>query len=221
MTHRATAIIAAYNEAPRIADVLKVVTSYPDWQAVIVIDDGSTDATGQVAQAFPIRYLKNEVNQGKGVAMDRAVAAADTDVIFFCDADVQGLTHDIIREVVAPVSAGKRDLSIAMRYHASLYRFPQLLEGIFWLGGERAITKKLWQQIPQYYKHQFRIEPALNFYASRYGRGLVVGVARGNRRRLAFMLQIIGTALRLRAAWLVHVITQRTLWPSPRSERLP
>lgn len=211
-TAKITAIIAAYNEAPRIAAVLRVITSYPHFTQTIVVDDDSTDNTGQIAQRFPITYLKNEVNRGKGAAMDRAVAQAQSDIIFFCDADVQGLTHDIITQLLSPVIDGSKDMSIAMRHHTTLQWWPWLMRFIFLLGGERALTKKLWQEVPAYYKHQFRIEPALNFYAAHYGRGFACffypvlrqpskntkfGLLAGNQRRVAFVAQIIATRLRL------------------------
>ena len=92
---KVTAIVPAYNEAERIGAVLAVLTSY-GFKGVIVVDDGSTDNTKDVVSRYDVRYLKIEENSGKGKAMDYAVSKAQTSFIFFCDADLKNLTHEII-----------------------------------------------------------------------------------------------------------------------------
>lgn len=214
-----SAIVPALNEAPRIAAVLSVLTTYPQFSEIIVIDDGSTDQTGEIARQFPIMYLKNQTNQGKGAAMERAVTRAKGDIIFFCDADVEGLTHNIIDEIIHPLLTKNIDMSIAMRHHVTLEKFPWLLHWVFWLGGERALTKQLWQKIPAYYKYQFRIESALNFYARHHGRGLTYrlfpslrqptkdkkrGFLKGNWQRLIFIGQILSVEGKLRLVFVIN-----------------
>lgn len=165
-----TAIVPAYNEAPRIAAVLEVLTTYPHFREVIVIDDGSTDATGNIAQKFDVRYVRNETNKGKGQAMDQGVTMAKSDVLFFCDADTIGLTHDIIDEIVSPVVTGETDMFIGMG-NRKWYIAHYIVTLIPLLGGERALTKALWQKVPKYYKQYFRIEAGLNFFALYYAEG--------------------------------------------------
>ncbi|GBD84813.1 poly-beta-1,6-N-acetyl-D-glucosamine synthase [bacterium BMS3Abin02] len=173
-----TAIVAAYNEAPRIGRVLDVLTTYPGFEEVIVVDDGSTDGTEDVVAAYPVTYLRIEVNQGKGHAMDVGVARARTDVIFFADADIVGLTHQMIAETVQPVLDGSSEMFILMR-NRKIYYLRLLMHFIPLLGGERAITKRLWYRLPDRYKVRFRIEAGLNFYAVYYGKGLRYRVFRG------------------------------------------
>ncbi|MEX1997723.1 MAG: glycosyltransferase family 2 protein [Candidatus Andersenbacteria bacterium] len=170
MSPRITAIVPTYNEAKRLPTVLKVLTTFPRFHEVIVVDDGSTDATATVVQSFPVRYLRHSPNQGKGYAMDQGVQAAAGDIIFFCDADVRGLTHEIITATVTPVTTSRVEMFIAMR-NRKIYFLHFVLNIIPLLGGERAITKRLWQKIPAYYKQRFRIEAALNFFATHEGRG--------------------------------------------------
>jgi glycosyltransferase involved in cell wall biosynthesis len=175
---RITAIVPAYNEAPRIGKVLEVLTTYPSFKEIIVVDDGSSDHTEDVVKNFNVRYIKNPVNNGKGYAMDRAVSLANGDVVFFCDADISGLTHGIIDEITHPVLAGEVDMFIGMR-NRRWYVAHQMITFIPLLGGERALTKNLWQKLPSYYKQYFRIEAALNFYALYYGRGFQYKVFKG------------------------------------------
>lgn len=165
-----TAIVPTFNEAQRIGPVLEVLSSYPHFQEVLVVDDGSTDTTAQIVQKYPVRYLTHSPNRGKGYAMEQGVAACDSPVIFFCDADVRGLTHEIITAILAPVLAGQVEMNIAMRHHTVFY-IPFVLRFAFHLGGERALTRTLWEKLPPHYKERFRIEPALNYYAKHYGKG--------------------------------------------------
>ena len=95
-----TAVVAAYNEAERIATVLRTLVTYPRFADVVVVDDGSTDDTAAVVDAFDVTYLRVEPNHGKGHAMDLGVRHAATDVIFFADADITGLTHTMIDQIV-------------------------------------------------------------------------------------------------------------------------
>ena len=60
------AIIPAYNEAERIGKVVRgAITHLP----VLVIDDGSSDATSQVSENVGATILRQTTNQGKGVAL--------------------------------------------------------------------------------------------------------------------------------------------------------
>ena len=59
--------------------------------------------------------LKVTPNRGKGHAMDLGVAHASTDVIFFADADIVGLTHQIVEETIRPVVDGSCEMFILMR----------------------------------------------------------------------------------------------------------
>src|SRR5690606_16437098 len=57
---------------------------------VIVVDDGSTDRTAAVAEAFgpPVQVLRLECNRGKGAAIRAGVAATSGERVLLCDADL-------------------------------------------------------------------------------------------------------------------------------------
>lgn len=173
-----TAVVAAYNEAARIGVVLDVLTTYPGFDEVVVVDDGSTDGTGEAARGYPVTVIKVEPNQGKGHAMDVGVAHASTPVIFFADADIVGLTHRMIEETIQPVVEGTCDMFILMR-NRKIYLAHRIMAFIPLLGGERAVTKDLWTLLPVGYKDRFRIEAGLNFYAIHHGSGLKYRVFKG------------------------------------------
>ncbi len=208
VTSGVTAVVAAFNEAERIGRVLDVLTTYPDFSEVIVVDDGSTDGTADEASKHPVRVVRVTPNQGKGHAMDVGVQAAATGLIFFADADIVGLTHSMIDETIRPVADGECEMFILMR-NRKIYVLHKLMAFVPLLGGERALTKRLWTMLPARYKDRFRIEAGLNFYAIHYGAGLryrvfkgisqtvkeaKFGFREGLRRRFAMFREVLGAA---------------------------
>jgi glycosyltransferase involved in cell wall biosynthesis len=85
-------IIPAYNAARTISDALESILgqSFPNWEA-IVIDDGSTDATPQIAKDFADRdsrvRLITQPNTGEAGARNTGIAQALYDWLLFLDAD--------------------------------------------------------------------------------------------------------------------------------------
>jgi glycosyltransferase involved in cell wall biosynthesis len=86
---RVSVIIAAYNAEAYIAEAVASVlgqTIPPD--EVIVIDDGSTDGTRNVLRKFGQRItVLTQDNSGQAVAVNKALATAQGELIGFCDAD--------------------------------------------------------------------------------------------------------------------------------------
>jgi len=90
-------VIPAYNEADRLEATLQAVDiwlrQYGAQAEVIVVDDGSSDATGELAQRWqggelPLRVLRHERNRGKGAAVRTGVLAARGELILVTDADL-------------------------------------------------------------------------------------------------------------------------------------
>lgn len=160
------AIIPAYNEADRISNVLRAIIDTRLCSEIVVVDDNSQDATAEIAASFScVRVLKNEVNRGKAQSMERGVQATESDVIFFCDADLQEFTSDIARQIITPVQLGTCDMFIGLRQD-----FMQQAVHLFALNsGERTLRRSLWNELPAVFKRRFRIETGLNIFAQRAG----------------------------------------------------
>lgn len=109
-----TVVIPAYNEAPRLAEVVKVVQAASLVQEIIVVDDGSLDGTAQVADTCGVRVCRLPENHGKGTAMRAGAQAAAGDIILFLDADLHGLTPAQVDALIRPVLTRQAHMSIGI-----------------------------------------------------------------------------------------------------------
>jgi glycosyltransferase involved in cell wall biosynthesis len=90
-------IIPAYNEAGTIGDLVSNIRSlYPDSET-IVIDDGSSDNTADVAKAAGAEVFSHPYNIGNGAAIKSGIRVAQGDTLVFMDADGQHNPEDIRR----------------------------------------------------------------------------------------------------------------------------
>lgn len=90
-------VLPAKNEAAAIgATVASIRQRYPDAE-VIVVNDGSTDATAEVAETAGARVVHHPYSKGNGAAIKTGARAACGDVIVFMDADGQHNPADISR----------------------------------------------------------------------------------------------------------------------------
>ncbi len=107
-------LLPAFNEADRIGDALRAVTTLTGIDEIIYIDDGSTDETFEVAsQVDGVRVLRLETNQGKGAALNAGFAEAKGDVILMLDADL-GATAKNAAPLLEPVLRDEADMTIAV-----------------------------------------------------------------------------------------------------------
>jgi glycosyltransferase involved in cell wall biosynthesis len=80
-------IVAAYNGERFLHETLESVFAqdYEPFE-VVFVDDGSTDGTGEIAQSFPVRYLRQE-NKGLPAARNAGLAVASGELVAFLDDD--------------------------------------------------------------------------------------------------------------------------------------
>lgn len=181
---RIDVIIPAHDEADRIgATVAGARAAGVD--RIIVVDDGSTDATADLAAAAGAEVLRLDRCVGKGGALARGIASSGGEIMVLLDGDI-GESACEIAKLIAPVARGEADMSVA--------RFPQggggggfgLVKGLArWgirrfggieaqspLSGQRALSREAWRRIGGF-AFGYGAEVALTIKAARAGLRIV------------------------------------------------
>ena len=109
---RVAAIIPAFNEARTIGDVVTAVKLSGLVDDIIVVSDGSQDATSDAARAHGAQVVELPENLGKGGAIAAGLAATDAGVILLLDGDLVGLTSRHLEDLLRPVLRGTVEVSI-------------------------------------------------------------------------------------------------------------
>ncbi len=127
-------LIPAHNEEYRLPHTLEQVFAYLENQSytseVIIIENGSTDRTFEVAQAFQQNYASLRVFQneerGKGLAVKRGIREAQGEYIFLCDADLSMPAEEIPKFLppacTSDIAIASREAPGAIRYNEPYYR---------------------------------------------------------------------------------------------------
>lgn len=124
VSERATVVVPAYNEEAAIGPVIaELVASYD----VVVVDDGSTDATSEVARSAGATVLRHAINRGQGAALQTGITYAlrrGADFVVTFDSDGQHRPEDIER-LLAPLRSGRADVALGSRFIGSTERMPR------------------------------------------------------------------------------------------------
>jgi glycosyltransferase involved in cell wall biosynthesis len=117
-------VVAAYNEAESIGDVVRELCE--QYAHVIVVDDGSTDETGDLALSAGATVLTHLINRGQGAALQTGLTYAlnqGADYVVTFDADGQ---HDVadIGHLLEPIAAGSVHAALGSRFLERAERMP-------------------------------------------------------------------------------------------------
>ncbi|MGA2681841.1 MAG: glycosyltransferase family 2 protein [Candidatus Bathyarchaeia archaeon] len=114
-------IIPAYCEEETIGEVLQRVVNVSGSMGnveIIVVDDGSTDRTGEKVAAFPIvKYIRHEHNMGKGAAIRTGIKSSHGQILVIQDADLEYLP-DCLPSLVKPIADGSMDIIYGTRFRS-------------------------------------------------------------------------------------------------------
>ncbi len=216
---RVVALVAAKEAAGRVDATVAALVSLASVHDVVVVDDGSTDGTGEEALAAGARVLRLPRNLGKGAALRAGVAATpEADVYLLVDADV-GDTATRAATLLEPVVAGEADLAIGVLPAAGKHGGIGLVRDLAAtairlatgsavrapLSGQRAVRAELLRSLPL--AERFGLETAMTIDARRQGARVVeLDVAMDHRHRGRSV-----AGFRHRAGQGADIV--RALWP--------
>jgi glycosyltransferase involved in cell wall biosynthesis len=140
-------LIPAYNEAATIREVLERIDALELDAQIVVVDDGSTDATAAIVESYaadhPAVELLRQPNRGKGAAVRLAATRITQEIAVIQDADMEYDPADVI-ELIKPIERGVADVVYGSRltggapqraylfWHLVGNRFLSLLTGILY-----------------------------------------------------------------------------------------
>lgn len=157
------AIIPAYNEEATIASVVRTLRSSELFSEVVVISDGSTDATARRArEAGATMVHEFPERRGKGSAMLHGLRHTKATVVLFADADLRGLAAEHLRALLRSVVSGEAAMAVGLRDRGAI---GTALERVLPLiSGERALRREVLEAIPPRFLKGFQVEVAMNYH---------------------------------------------------------
>lgn len=133
-------VICAYNEEKTVGQVIEKVRQLPFVTEIVIIDNGSTDRTGQIireAAALDARLkpVVVDVNQGLGDGLLKGIAVTTGDIVVRQDADLE-YDPDEIKDLIFPIVEGKGHVSygsrmLVRRAHKAHYYYNYLANILF------------------------------------------------------------------------------------------
>jgi glycosyltransferase involved in cell wall biosynthesis len=201
-TAQVAAVLPAYNEEATIAGVVAALRACPLISEVVVVSDGSTDATAARARAAGARVVELPENLGKGGAMRAGLASTTAEVVVFLDADLVGLTPAHVRDLVEPVLSGRTDMAVGVFEGGR--PFIDLAQALApHLSGQRAVRREVVEEVPTMDVSRFGVEAALTRYIRRQGRPVEEVVLRNvtHRTKEEKLGLVKGFAARMKMYW--------------------
>ncbi|MFC4768824.1 glycosyltransferase family 2 protein [Effusibacillus consociatus] len=161
-----TLIIPAYNEAANLPHVLCVVKDMDCFYEIIVVDDGSSDQTAEVANSFGVRVIRLEQNQGKGGAIAAGLRASETPFLTLLDADLIGLQPHHVEALGQPVLNGEAAMSMGI-FSSGRFRTDWAQKIAPSITGQRVLRRELLESMPALETTRFGVDLAMTNHAKR------------------------------------------------------
>jgi len=113
-------VVPMFNEEGTLAEVLGKILVQKMVGEVVLVDDGSSDRTAQIARQWEndderVRFIQHHVNQGKGAALRTGFLQAKMPYVIVQDADLEYNPEEFYK-VVSPLADGRADVVYGSRY---------------------------------------------------------------------------------------------------------
>lgn len=198
-------VIAAYNEGAFIGRVLSVLSQVEAVDEILVVDDGSQDATLSVALKAAesderIHVIRHPKNLGKGQAVFTGRENTQAEILLMLDADLFALKPSQVWSLIQPVLINKADMTLGL-FRGGRWNTDLAHRVTPWLSGQRCLRSEMMdmvsRQAAQGYgletaitvaalQHRWKIQPVclegVSHPAGETHRGLVSGLA--NRSKM-------------------------------------
>lgn len=160
---KVSCIIPAYNEEKTIASIIDTVKRVNEVNEIIVVSDGSTDATAIVAKQAGAKVIELQENMGKGAAVKIGIENAKNDIVMLLDADLIGLNEQHVLDLLLPVLNDEADMTVGIFVNGRLTT--DLAQKIApFLSGQRVLKKHIFYNIDNIEFTKYGIEVALTRY---------------------------------------------------------
>ena len=161
-------IIPAFNEEKTIGAVVRTAMAMPEIDEVIIVSDGSTDRTAQVARGAGAQVIELKENLGKGGAVKKGIDSSDADTFLLLDADLLGLNRDHIMTLLEPLLQDEADMTIGL-FQSGRFLTDIAQELAPNLSGQRAVKRMVIEPISGIDMTRFGVEVALTCYVQENG----------------------------------------------------
>jgi len=160
-------VMPAYDEEARIMNVLQAAKASRFATEIIVVSDGSSDRTADVARSVPgVKVIELATNQGKGAAMSAGVKQTRARYVVFVDADLSGLTGDHIDHIIQPLLEHRCEMCVGIFRGGKVWSDAAHTFTPYF-SGQRAMRRDLFEGIPYIADLRLGVEVAINNEARR------------------------------------------------------
>jgi len=160
-------LIPAYNEAANVARVVRTARAAA-LGPVLVVDDGSSDATARAARGAGAEVLRLPGNRGKGGAVFAGASHLEAEVVLLLDADLLGLTPQHVRALAAPVLAGEAEMTRGV-FSGGRWRTTTAQRLTPQLNGQRGVVRARLLEVEGLAGSRYGLEIAITEHAKRAG----------------------------------------------------
>lgn len=210
---RISLIIPAYNEANTIANIITVAKKVKEINEIVVVNDGSTDNTEEVARSKGAIVFSHRRNKGKGAAIKTGIKKSKGEILIFLDGDMQTPRPFRIRSLIKPILRGKADFVKAYGYFTtkqSLYDAHAI-----------NVTKLVVRPLLKIFFPSLKVQdPLCGAFAGKRDFSESISIPKGYSADISILLDAFNRNLRIKETFLGYITHNMGKNPEKENERM-